>query len=185
MLELIFNIKYSFDQFYFNFKNSIFTGYYSKIGIYERNTQKFTWIYDYDNFIGCIWIFILTFFNTPDLLPYDFKNDEPNNIIIGKYYHNNEIHNKIAYVNQEINQENNTRKIDHQNLVYFVIDDKYDLTQEYKCFKAPLINYKDLTVRDLIYILSHYNKKKVEITEKSVIKIMADDHHFEEITYTI
>ena len=182
MLEFIFNIKYSCEQYYFNFKNSIFSGYYSKIGFYERKSQTFAWIYDYDSFVGCIWILILSLFNSPDLIPCDFENNSTSIMYIGKYYHDKEIHNKIAHVKKDLNDSS---KIDHQNLVYFVVDDKYDLTQEYKSFKAPLINYKDLSVKDLIYILSNYNKKKIILTEKSFIKIMADTHHIEELTFTI
>ena len=181
MLLWLYNLKVKYDQTLFNFKNSLFENYYSRLGYYDKSSKTFRWIYDYDNFTGYLWLFMLSLFNTLDLFPYDHEFD-PNHTYVGTYYHNNKKISKIICNPCKIVE---SRNIDHKNLVYFVIDEKYDLTQEYKAFETSLINLKELSIIDIVCILCNFNNKKVELTENSVIKILADDHHFEEIIYDL
>lgn len=180
MLLLLYNLKERYDSFIFNFKNSLFENYYSRLGYYDKETLTFEWIYDYDNFTGYIWIFILTLFNTPDLFSYDYQFDS-NKIYVGTCYHDKQVHSKIICSKTE----GEGRNIDHKNLVYFVIDEKYDLTQEYKAFKTSLINLKEIDIIDVVYILSYFNNKEIKLKDNSIIKILADDHHFEELFYDL
>jgi hypothetical protein len=178
MLLWLYSLKEKYDQVVFNFKNSLFENHYSRLGYYDKTTQIFSWIYDYDNLMG----FLITLFNRQDLLPYD-HNFNSNHIYVGTCYHKNQVDTKIVC---NLTKIVGSRNVDHKNIVYFVIDEKYDLTQEYKAFKTSLINFKELSIIDIVHILcGFFNCKKIKINDASVVKILTDDHHFEELIYDL
>lgn len=97
---------------------------------------------------------------------------EKDDILIISYVKDNKINRKI--INEDLNQE---IKAVGQKFIYAIVDDHIDMTQDFEDFKDFILLNKKLSVYDIVFMISSFNKKNVN--NNFNLKIMLDNNYDE------
>ena len=173
-------------------KHELFDGYLISCGSYNVNEKRYVSIYNYDNTLMIIYLYILYIFGCNIHENYNLINfrkyvsNDKHNIYICSVLYGNEqyyiIIDQNTHLNlpslNNINNENKSTK----KFLYVVFDDNNDLTHEFEKFKHFILENKYLETYDIIKMLQMFFYNKVTVNNDTILKLMMDDS-FDEKTY--
>jgi hypothetical protein len=173
-------------------KHELFDGYLISYGSYNINEKRYVSIYNYDNTLMIIYLYILYIFGCNIHENYNLVNfrkyvsTDKHNIYICSVLYGNEqyyiIIDKNTHLNlPSLNNINNENKY-NKKFLYVVFDDNNDLTHEFEKFKHFILENKYLETYDIIKMLQMFFYNKDTVNNDSILKLMMDDS-FDEKTY--
>ena len=180
MLRFILNLESIFLNFCdlcTSYKNQFISKYFNEkvlhIAIYYN--QSYITIYNYDSIYMLLYIWFFNLYKTYSMLY--LENLEhidigPDDLLLISYVKDNKINRKI--ITEELRHE---IKAVEQKFIYAIVDESLDMTQDFEDFKDFILLNKKLSVYDIVFMMSSFNKKNVNKDFK--LKIMLDNNYDE------
>lgn len=180
MLRFILNLEsifLNFCDFCTSYKNQFISKYFDNkvlhLGIYHNHS--YTTIYNYDSIYMLLYIWFFNLYKTYSMLY--LENLEhidigPDDILLISYVKDNKINRKI--ITEENKNEINAVTA---KFIYAIVDESLDMTQDFEDFKDFILLNKKLSVYDIVFMMSSFNKKNVNKDFK--LKIMLNNNYDE------
>jgi hypothetical protein len=177
------NIIENYNQFSLNFKLKYFNNKVLHFAIYNKYTEKYLDVYNYDNFFMLLYLYFLgleqKLINVNNLY---FLNNE---IIIVTFIKDNLIYKLITDESAHINKliDLNKKKISI-NFIYcnvYINNDIYDISHYFIDFRTSILINKKLETGCYVNALSHYYKKDIWMENNSILKLMMDNDYIEKV----
>jgi len=152
-------------------------GCFISYSIYDKKTQRYHRLYDYDGYSGCL-VFLFRFLlKSLYIVPIHTDGTGTSCVDVGSYIKDNE----KFYIINDLPVENIVLPF---KCVYCLLNNTLDLTHEFNVFLNSIFeNNRLLTCNDLAIILTSFFKKHCEKEEDDYsMKIMFDDT-FEELLF--
>jgi hypothetical protein len=97
----------------------------------------------------------------------------PDDLLLISYVKDNKINRKI--ITEELRSE--SKRDVNQKFIYAIVDESLDMTQEFEDFKDFILLNKKLSVYDIVFMISSFNK--TNLNKNFNLKIMLDNNYDE------
>jgi hypothetical protein len=106
----------------------------------------------------------------------------PDDLLLFSYVKNNKINRKI--ITEELRHKSEREceyeiKPQDPKFIYAIVDESLDMTQDFEDFKDFILLNKKLSVYDIVFIMSSFNKIKFNKNKNFNLKIMLDNNYDE------
>lgn len=180
MLRFILNLESIFLNFCdlcTSYKNQFISKYFNEkvlhIAIYYNHS--YITIYNYDSIYMLMYIWFFNLYKAYTMLHISNLNEiplAPDDILLISYVKDNKINRKI------ITEENKNEIKAVEKFIYAIVDDHIDMTQDFEDFKDFILLNKNLSVYDIIFMMSSF-KNKTNLNNNLKLKIMLDNNYDE------
>lgn len=183
IFNFIENINKKYLNFILNFKYKYYNNKVLHFAIYNKNTNKYLDIYNYDNFYILLYLYFIGYKNKLiNIENINFLNDE---IIIVTFVKDNLLYKLITDESIKFNKLIDINKqYNSINFIYcnvYINEDIYDISHYFIDFKTSIIINKRLETRVYVNALSNYYKKNIWMDSNSTIKLMMDYDYIEKV----
>jgi hypothetical protein len=166
------------NQKVFNFKSNVFKGYYIKYGVFDKESKRFFWIYDYDSLL---WTFLVWLENglseKHSLIPISYaKITNDQYVCIGSYIEDDKQVCEFHDVEMQYQHKLETK------FIYCVVDDSIDMTHEFQHFRESIVKNTTLSCKDILILLCYFYSKNYTCKEDFNLKLIMDDT-FHELSF--
>jgi len=190
MLRFILNLESIFLNFYdflSNLKNQFISKYFNDkilhLALYYNHS--YITIYNYDSIYMLLYIWLFNLYNKYSMmyvLDTSYIDLGPDDLLLFSYVKNNKINRKI--ITEELRHKSEREceyeiKPQDPKFIYAIVDESLDMTQDFEDFKDFILLNKKLSVYDIVFIMSSFNKIKFNKNKNFNLKIMLDNNYDE------